>query len=375
LSLEESIAGRIVKPGIVGRATVAGLHVEGLSGQLFGVESARVGHRAGLNSSGTAVLLPGREANRFGAGLGVLDPLDDLSGRDEIDIVVFGERLIDPEEERVEHLGVVLQPGGVVEETERSTVGRVMTVEVVVEESVELLTVEDVGARINHGTTGQVLVEFGVFTTIQFVHDQFPDGVATGRAALVVTVATVGHTEVKSVWPQRDVLQWRRDRGIVKEGLLFHHGELVVTSHAQVRSAHTYDRVVGDVGEFVDDETSSSHFFGPVIDGSFRPESLVVVVRDRVNGDFMTLSVDFLNSGVVAVLMGNEERGLNVASVGVFAATVKHGVVQFDVVVVDGIVEGDHDHLWHLFDVQVGRDSGSILRAETVGQCAALRVA
>lgn len=123
-----------------------------------------------------------------------------------------------------------------------------------------------------------MLVEFRVLTTIQFVHDQFPDGVAAGGAVLIVTMATVGHAEVESVWPQRDVLKWSGDGRIVKEGLLFHHGELVVTSHAQVGSAHTYDRVVGDVGEFVDDETSSGHFFSPVIHRSFGPESFVVVV-------------------------------------------------------------------------------------------------
>ena len=209
--------------------------------------------------------------------------MDDLSGRDEVDIFVFGERLIDPEEERVEHLGVVLEPSGVVEETQWGTVALVMTVEVVVEEGVELLTVEDVGARVNHGTAGQVLVEFGFFTTIQLVHDQLPDGVAASGAVLVVTVATVGHTEVEGVRPQRDVLQCGRDGRIVKEGLVFHHGELVVTSDAQVRSAHTHDRVVGDVGEFVDDETSSGHLLGPVVHGSFRPESFIRVVPVDMN--------------------------------------------------------------------------------------------
>jgi len=220
-----------------------------------------------------------------------------------------------------------------------------------------------------------VLVEFRVLTTIQFVHDQFPDGVAAGGAVLIVTMATVGHAEVESVWPQRDVLKWSGDGRIVKEGLLFHHGELVVTSHAQVGSAHTYDRVVGDVGEFVDDETSSGHFFSPVIHRSFGPESFVVVVRDGMYGDFVSLSVDLLNGGVVAVLMGNVESGLDVATVGVFASAVEHEVVQVDVVVVDGVIEGDHNHLWDLFEVQVGWDSGSVFRAEAVGQCAAVRVA
>lgn len=134
MSLEESISRRIVEPGVVGRATVAGLHVESFSGQLFGVERARVGNSAGLNTNWAAVLLPGCEVDRFGASLRVLDPLNNLSGCDKVDIVVFRECLVDPEQERVEHLGIVLKPSGVVEETEWSAVGRVVTVEVVIEE-------------------------------------------------------------------------------------------------------------------------------------------------------------------------------------------------------------------------------------------------
>ena len=73
--------------------------------------------------------------------------------------------------------------------------------------------------------------------------------------------------------------------------------------------------------------------------------------------------------------MRNIESSFNVTSVGVLASAVEHEVVEFDVVVVDGIVEGDHDHLGHLFDVQVGRDARSVLRAEAVGQCAAFWIA
>jgi hypothetical protein len=53
---------------------------------------------------------------------------------------VVGEDLIDPVEEGVEELGVVLEPGSVVVETEWSAVLVVVTLEVVVEESVELIT-------------------------------------------------------------------------------------------------------------------------------------------------------------------------------------------------------------------------------------------
>ena len=277
-SLKESITGRIVEPRIVWRAAVARLQSERLSGQLLGGEGARVWYPTGGDASGTAFLLPGVEALDFGAGLRVLDPLDHLRHGHEVDVGVLGQDFVHPEEESVHELGVVLQPGGVEEEAERGAVLRVVAVKVVVEESVELLAGQDVGARVDHGAAGQVLVECRVFATIQFVHDQLPDGVAAGRALLQVAVASVGHAEVQSVGPQRWVLQRGRDGRVVEEGLLFHHRELVVAADAQVRSAHADDGIVGDVGEFVDDQTGAGHFLGPVVNGSRRPEALVIVV-------------------------------------------------------------------------------------------------
>ena len=102
-----------------------------------------------------------------------------------------------------------------------------------------------------------------------------------GRALLKITVTTVRHTEVQSVRPQRRVLQRRRNGGIVQKGLLFHHGELVVSTDAQVGSAHAYNRVVGDVGELVDDQSSASHLLGPVVHRSRRPETFLVIVPVR----------------------------------------------------------------------------------------------
>lgn len=179
---------------------------------------------------------------------------------------MLGQDLIHPEEESIHEFRVVLQPGGVEEKTKRCSVLGVMAVKVVVEESVELLAGQDVGARINHSATGQIFIECRVFTTIQFVHDDLPDGVAAGRALLQVTVATVGHAEVQGVRPQWRVLKRGSDGRIVQESLLFHHGKLVVATNTQIRSAHTNDRIVGDVGEFIDDQTGTSHFLGPVID-------------------------------------------------------------------------------------------------------------
>ena len=144
---------------------------EGLSWKLFGGKSARVGYPASRSTNGIAFLLPWVEALDFAARFRVLDPLNDLSHGDKVDIVMLGDDFINPEKEGVHKLGIVLEPSGMEEETEWSAVLSVVAVKVVVEEGVELFTGQNVGARVNHGAAWQVFVEFGIFTTIQFVHD------------------------------------------------------------------------------------------------------------------------------------------------------------------------------------------------------------
>ena len=82
----------------------------------------------------------------------------------------------------------------------------------------------------------------------------------------------------------------------------------------------------------------------------------------------MSLAVDFLNGRVIAVLVRYEEGSLDVASVGILALSVEHILVQVDVVVVDGVVEADHDHLRDLTGVQFAGDFRARFGAETVGQ-------
>lgn len=341
---------------------------ERLTGQFLGGQGARVGYGAGGGSDRRALLLPRLEVLDFAARLRVLDPLNDLRHRDEVDVAMLGQDLVHPEEEGVHEFGVVLEPSGVEEKAERRPVLGVMAVKVVVEEGVELLARQDVGARINHGAAGQVFVEGRVFTAIQLVHDDLPDGVAACRALLQVAVATVGHAEVERVRPQGRVLQRRRDGRIVQERLLFHHGELVVAADTQVRGAHTDDRIVGDVGELVDDQTSAGHLLGPVVHRGRGPERLVIVVSDGMGGDLVTFAVDLLDTGVVGVFVRDEEGGLNVAAVGVFAHAVEHVPVQFDVVVVDGVVERHHDHLGHLFRIEFAWNFRASFGAEAIGQ-------
>lgn len=94
-----------------------------------------------------------------------------------------------------------------------------------------------------------------------------------------------------------------------------------------------------------------------------------------MDGDLVSLAVGFLDSGIVAVLVWDEEGGLDVAAVWVLALAIKHFLVEFDVVVVDGIIEGDGDHLRDVLGGQVPGNCGTIFRAEAIGQHAHCGVA
>lgn len=162
----------------------------------------------------------------------ILYPLNYLGHSYEVHVFTVFQNFVNPEQESVQELGVVLQPSGVEVQSEWCPVFFVVTLEVVVQEIVELVTGENVGARIDHSTTGYIFVDGGVFSSVKFVEHHFPNGMAPGGTALEVAVATMGHTEVHGVRPQRRVAQGCGDGRIVQEGLFFHHRELVVTTHS-----------------------------------------------------------------------------------------------------------------------------------------------
>lgn len=72
-------------------------------------------------------------------------------------------------------------------------------------------------------------------------------------------------------------------------------------------------------------------------------------LRDGVYCDFMTLAVCLLYGGIISIFVGHEERGFDVTAVGVLALSVEDLLVELDVVVVDGVIEGDGDHLGNVF--------------------------
>lgn len=166
-------------------------------------------------------------------------------------------------------------------QTERRPILIVMPIEVVVQKAIKLIASKDVGTGVDHSAPGQIFVEVRVFPTIEFVHDDFPNGVASGRTVLQISVTPVGHSKVHGIRPERRVAQRSSDGGIVQESLFLHHGELVVASDSQIRSSDTYDAVVGDVGVLLDDDPHTGHLLGPVVYSGVAPELLVVVMPVR----------------------------------------------------------------------------------------------
>lgn len=99
-------------------------------------------------------------------------------------------------------------------------------------------------------------------------------------------------------------------------------------------------------------------------------------MSNRMSSDFVAHVVHELHRGVVGVLVRDEECGLDVAAIGVFPLAVKDLLIEVDVVVVDGVVEGYGNHLRDVSAVSIGgtdvtkaaRDLGPVFAAETVGQ-------
>lgn len=199
--LEETITSGIIDPWVVVGTSYAGLQIDSFSGKFLGSQLAGIGHPTGWFAFNVALLPPGFEVLDFTDGAWVLHPLDDLSHGDKVDIIVVGQDFIDPVQESIQEFRIVLQPGSMEVQTKWGTILIVMAIEVVVQEVVELITGQNVGARIDHGTAGQVFIIGGILTTIQFIHNHFPDSMRTSGAALQVTVTTMGHTEVHSVGP------------------------------------------------------------------------------------------------------------------------------------------------------------------------------
>jgi len=229
-----------------------------------------------------------------------------LQHGDEVDVIA-SDHLIHKLDEFILELFLAFEPRSSEVETQWSAVGAQMAVDIVAEHAAELFSGSDVGARIDHMTTGQGLVEGGVITTIELVNDHLPDGVAAAGAVLGIADTLVGHAEVERVRPDGNAAKRGSDGRIVDEELISHHVKLLVTTNTQVRSADTNDGAVGDVGETLDDQSVSGHLSQPVVVGTVGPVFRAVLAGDGEGGDLVSATVEVLHGRVVGVLVRNEE--------------------------------------------------------------------
>lgn len=125
--------------------------------------------------------------------------------------------------------------------------------------------------------TWQRLVESGVVTSVQLVHDHFPHRVASAGTVLSVTVALVRHSEEQRVRPDGHSAEGSCNGSVVHEELVFHHLELFVATDPQVRRADADDRTVGNVCESVEKYVSWFHVIYKGWEGRITSPALSVV--------------------------------------------------------------------------------------------------
>lgn len=66
--------------------------------------------------------------------------------------------------------------------------------------------------------------------------------------------------------------------------------------------------------------------------------------------------------------MRYEEGGLDIATIRILAFPVEDLFVQADIIIVDGVIEGNRDHLRHVLGWQISGERGTILGAEAIGK-------
>lgn len=199
-SLEEAVTGRIIHPRIVVGTSHASLKVDGLAGYLLRSQFAGMGHPARRRSLHRALLSPGLKVLRFCDGARVLDPLDHLSHRHEVYIIVALQDLIDPVQESVQELGIILQPGGVEVEAKGRAVLLVVSIEVVVEEVIKLIAGQDVATRVHHSAAGQILIVLRILAPIQLIHHHLPHSVRSANIWTYLETTVVAYPRTLYNW-------------------------------------------------------------------------------------------------------------------------------------------------------------------------------
>lgn len=71
--------------------------------------------------------------------------------------------------------------------------------------------------------------------------------------------------------------------------------------------------------------------------------------------DLMSLPVHLLDGGIIRVFVRNEECSFHITTVGVLSVSIENLLVKFDVIIIDGVIEGDSYHLGYVFGWKISR--------------------
>lgn len=68
-----------------------------------------------------------------------------------------------------------------------------------------------------------------------------------------------------------------------------------------------------------------------------------------MNSNFMSFTMHLLGTRVVGVFVGHKESGFDITTVGIFTFAVEDFFIQIDVVVINGIIKSNCNHLRNVF--------------------------
>lgn len=92
-------------------------------------------------------------------------------------------------------------------------------------------------------------------------------------------------------------------------------------------------------------------------------------IRHGVHSNFVSIIPKLLHVLIVGIRMRYIERAANGASIGIASVRRKqHLGEKLPVVVIDGVVKGQQNHLWYIVCHEITRDLSAILGAEAMGQ-------
>lgn len=140
----EPIAGGVEDPGVVVGALHAGVQSQRLPGQLPRGQGTGVGQRAEWLTLDITFLLPLGKVTKSIQISRLCHPLNGLVPGDKVDVVVLLHRLLDPLGEHLRESLVNFEPSSVKTQTQWSSIGLVVAVEVMAKKSGKLFFFVDV---------------------------------------------------------------------------------------------------------------------------------------------------------------------------------------------------------------------------------------